>query len=127
MVPPTTGATATGIPRLYLHGNGAVRYFFTQNPAFDPAAFQVRVQQVSDLMDATNPDLGAFFACGELEGGVERGVKPSDQLELINREPMPPYSVVASKPMCRYPAYPRYVGTNPAGASVASDYVCSTS
>ncbi len=205
-VPPTAGATATGIPQLYQYGNGAVRYFFVQNPAFDPlsfnpAAFQARVQQVSELMDATNPDLSAFFARGgklilredlsdtaqspftglnywdatvarlgrttveqsfvayaatglphtsggvvagtpnapahgipgrvdllaQLEGWVERGVKPSDQLELVNREPLPPYNVVASKPLCRYPAYPRYVGTSPAGANVANNYVCSTS
>jgi hypothetical protein len=30
-------------------------------PSFDPAACQARVRPVSELMDATNPDLSAFF------------------------------------------------------------------
>lgn len=53
---------------LFLHPEPAVRSLGS-----DPAAFQARVQQVSELMDDTNPDMSAFFARGELEDWVERG------------------------------------------------------
>ena len=47
--------------------NGAVRYFFARdakfNPLdFDPRNFAPRIRQISALMDATDPDLSAFFA-----------------------------------------------------------------
>lgn len=47
---------------------------------------------------------GRVDLLAQSQGCVERGVKPSDQLESGNREPLLPYSVVVSKPMCRYPA-----------------------
>ena len=53
----------------------------------------------------------------QLENWVENGVKPADQLTLTNRNPLPPYAVVASKPMCRYPLYPRYSASAPAAAA----------
>ncbi|KQP38997.1 tannase/feruloyl esterase family alpha/beta hydrolase [Pseudorhodoferax sp. Leaf274] len=67
--PPTDGPTANGINQVYRFGNGYVRYFIAQNAAFDPlgyepANFRDRVLQVSQWMDATNPDLTAFRASG---------------------------------------------------------------
>lgn len=48
--------------------NGTVRYFIVRDPAFSgpfrPAAYQARVRQVSEIMDATNPDLSAFASHG---------------------------------------------------------------
>ena len=46
-----------------------MRYFIAQNPNFNPltynpAQFQARVQAVSQIMDATNPDLSAYFGRG---------------------------------------------------------------
>lgn len=66
---PTAGPTAAGINQVYRFGNGYVRYFIAQNAAFDPltyepANYQPRVLQVSQWMDATNPDLSAFRARG---------------------------------------------------------------
>jgi feruloyl esterase len=204
-VPPTAGDpdALAGIGRSYLFGSYYVRYFIAQNPSFNaltynPAAFQARVQAVSAMIDATNPDLTAFFNRGgkiilredlgdkgqspqtgldywnavgakmgkdrteqffaayvatglphtsggvpagsayaptygipgrvdllaPLEAWVERGVKPADSMTLTNRDALPPYAVTASKPMCRYPLFPRYVGTTPAGGNVAANYQC---
>lgn len=53
----------------WVYGSGAVQYFYARDPAFDvrrfkPEDFAARVQQVSALMDSTNPDLSAFHARG---------------------------------------------------------------
>lgn len=40
----------------------------------------------------------------QLAWWVERGVKRSDPLELVKREPLPSHSVAAFKPMYRCPA-----------------------
>jgi hypothetical protein len=49
----------------WVFGNGTVRYLFAKDAKFDPSnftpqAFAPRMQKVSELMDATNPDLSAF-------------------------------------------------------------------
>lgn len=38
------------------------------------------------------------------------GVTPPDAPVLRAMSATPPYAVSASKPMCRYPLYPRYAG-----------------
>jgi len=58
---------ANGIAWFY--GAGAIQYFYAQNPKADlrsykPENHMARVQQVSALMDSTNPDLSAFQARG---------------------------------------------------------------
>lgn len=68
-VSPTAGPEASGISQLYNYGNGYVRYFIARDRTFDPLTynpdnFQARVVEVSNLMDATNPDLSAFFDRG---------------------------------------------------------------
>lgn len=196
--PPTDGPTANGINQVYRYGNGYVRYFIAQNAAFDPltyepANFRERVLQVSQWMDATNPDLSAFRARGGklilredmsdtaqspltglnyfdavvarmgaatvgeffaayaatglphtsggiaagaanapsygipgrvdllavVEDWVEKGAKPATQYTLTNRNALAPFAEIASKPMCQYPLYPRYLGTG-SGAAAAS-------
>ena len=62
--PPKTGQSVH-----WTYGNNVVRYFFVRDAQFDPrlykpAAFKERVAQISMLMDATNPDLGAFHERG---------------------------------------------------------------
>jgi hypothetical protein len=59
-----------------------------------------------------------------LENWVEKGIAPSAVLTLTNRQPLPPYEVVASKPMCRYGSYPRFTGASPASGSDAANYTC---
>jgi feruloyl esterase len=61
---------------------------------------------------------------GPLDDWVEKGIKPADSFVLTNRKPLPPHDVVASKPMCRYPMYPKFIGSSPAGGNLASNYVC---
>jgi feruloyl esterase len=204
MVPPTTANMANpNASRLYQFGNGFIRYFVAQDPNFDPlgydpANFRQRVLQLSNLLDATNPDLSVFVArggklilredlsdtaqspytglnyfdavraklgadvvensmaayvatglphtspglpagsanapaygtpgsidlLGPLENWVESGIKPADQLTLVNKAALPPYATVASKPICRYGSYPRFTGSDPAGGNLASNYTC---
>jgi feruloyl esterase len=62
---PATAANGTA----YRFGSGAMRYFIAKDPTLDTLAFspdkhQKRLQEVSSLMDATNPDLSAFAARG---------------------------------------------------------------
>lgn len=69
-VPPTaSNPDDAATSRLYQLGSIYVRHFIARdagyNPLdYDPALFRPRVEQVSGLMDATNPDLRAFRARG---------------------------------------------------------------
>jgi len=58
---------ANGIAWVY--GGGAMQHIFARDPNYDvrkyrPEDFAARVREVSELMDSTNPDLGAFKAHG---------------------------------------------------------------
>lgn len=187
----------------YLYGSYYTRFFVARNPDFNalnynPADFKDRVMELSTILDATNPDLTAFYnrggklilredlgdkgqspttglnywdavvakmskatvdqffaayvatGLGHTSGGVdagaanapvygtpgrvdllaqlddwiEKGIKPADQLTLTNRQALTPYSVVASKPMCRYGTYPKFIGTGSSGGEQASNYAC---
>ena len=59
-----------------------------------------------------------------LKDWVEKGVKPAARYDLVNRQALAPFAQVASKPMCQYPTYPRYTGTDGSGAAQASNYSC---
>ncbi len=61
---------------------------------------------------------------GLIDEWVVNGTRPAETIALTNRAPLPPYNVIASKPMCRYGFYPRYTGTTPAGGNLAENYVC---
>lgn len=190
----------TGVGNLFAYGNGYIRYFIAQDKDFNPLGYnpdtyRSRVQEVSSMMDATNPDLSRFYARGGklilrenladtaqsprtglnywdsvvstmgretvekffiayaatglphtspgiaagaqnapaygipgqqdllslLDKWVKEGSKPADNLTLSSYEPLPPYAVKASKPMCRYPSYPQYVAGD---VTVAASYRC---
>ena len=56
-------------PRNWASGSGFVRYFVARDAAFDPTAFRpelhrARLQRLSSMLDATQPDLSAFQAWG---------------------------------------------------------------
>lgn len=58
---------ANGIAWFY--GAGAIQYFYARDPQLDVRSYRIadhlpRVQEVSALMDSTNPDLSAFQARG---------------------------------------------------------------
>jgi feruloyl esterase len=46
---------------------------------------------------------------GELDAWVESGKAP-DTLVQVSQESKAPFTVLSSRPMCRYPLYPRYDG-----------------
>jgi hypothetical protein len=53
----------------WLYGANFVRFFVARDAKFDPGTFNPndfrdRLQQLSELLDSTNPDLAAFFAHG---------------------------------------------------------------
>ena len=201
--PTSTNASAAGAARSYGIGATFVRYFVTKNPTLDPlsfdaAAHQSRIQELSNAMDMTNPDLSAFFArggklilrenlsdkgnspqtgfdyynavvarlgqsvvdqsfvaygatglqhttnrvepgsanapsfgvageidlLGMIDNWVTQGIRPEEAPTMTLRSKLAPYNLLASKPMCRYGSYPRFVGANPAGGNLATNYVC---
>ena len=185
--------------RIWYYGGGAMRYFIARDPkldprGFDPAAFADRMREVSELMDATNPDLSAFLArggklilkenmadyaqspyagieyyqalvarmgqetadrfvrlylvpganhtgrvfggadkapmpshvelLGALDMWLEQGRAPADVLTLTAHANEPPFEVTATRPMCRWPRYPRYNGSGDQRA--AENFTCTT-
>ncbi len=62
---PPTASDARGV----IYGSSYARYLIARDAAFDirtykAAAYQARIQEISALMDSTNPDLAAFRARG---------------------------------------------------------------
>lgn len=57
-----------------------------------------------------------------LEQWVEKGNPPADAVVQTLQAPTPPFAVLASRPMCRYPGYARYTGGGDPKA--AASYVC---
>jgi Tannase and feruloyl esterase len=55
-----------------------------------------------------------------LSDWVERGKAPGNLVQAAH-EPKPPFAVIAARPMCRYPAYPRYRGGD---SSKAESFEC---
>jgi len=53
---------------------------------------------------------------------VEKGTAPADRQILTDMEPVPPFAVRSSLPMCRYPNYPHYRGAG--DVTTARSYEC---
>jgi feruloyl esterase len=51
---------------------------------------------------------------------VEKGKAPGDLVQL-HQDTKSPFAVLAARPMCRYPAYPHYVGGD---ATKAESFMC---
>ena len=47
---------------------------------------------------------------GALDSWVQRDAPPGDLVQTAV-QPTPPFAVSASRPMCRFPGYPRYKGS----------------
>jgi len=167
----------------WANSNAFVRYYIARDAKFNPLEFSPekssrRVREISELFDATNPDLSAFLAhggklilkgngadyqrsvmqeityykavvekmgkaradsfirfyvtpgvnhpgngvmsngeavpakvdmLGALDGWMDGGKAP-EQLVQVTQEAKAPFQTVAARPMCLYPAYPRYDG-----------------
>jgi feruloyl esterase len=59
-----------------------------------------------------------------LEAWVEKGKTPPDVLVQTVKSNTPPYTVERSKALCRYPAYPKYLGSG--DPDKAESYGCAT-
>lgn len=69
MAAPTKTIDVATASQHWLYGTNAVRFFITRDDKFDastyrPENFRARVEEVSNILDSTNPDLSAFFAHG---------------------------------------------------------------
>lgn len=67
--PPTEPPDAATAAQQWLYGANFVKFFVARDAGFDPrrydpAAFKERVQQVSQIIDSTDPELTPFFAHG---------------------------------------------------------------
>jgi feruloyl esterase len=60
---------------------------------------------------------------GALDGWVERKVPPGDLVQT-SVDPNPPFAVTASRPMCRFPAYPQYRGSG--NQKNVTSFTCAT-
>ena len=59
----------------------------------------------------------------EIDDWVDQGIAPH-ALVQVAQDPKPPFAATASRPLCRYPQWPRYIGGRPKDAasfSCASD------
>ncbi|MGV7218907.1 tannase/feruloyl esterase family alpha/beta hydrolase [Bradyrhizobium sp. UFLA05-112] len=196
---PTEQLDVATVSQHWLYGSNAVRFFLTRNDKFDvrtyrPEDFRARVEEVSKILDSTDPDLSAFFAHGgklilrenmadlaqsplaginyfqsvvarlgeatveasarlyvspgsthtgqgtsvldgsaiptmvdllePLDRWASDGVAPADALVQTSKEPAPPFTLKAARPMCRYPNYPHYTGGEKAAAE---SYICKVS
>jgi len=52
-----------------------------------------------------------------LDRWVSGGDAPANALVQVVKAPLPPFAIQASRPMCRYPGYPHYIGGDRAQAS----------
>lgn len=57
-----------------------------------------------------------------LDAWVEKGEAPGDHLIQTSQAAQPPFAVTSSRPMCRYPGYPRYNGSG--DPLVAASFTC---
>src|SRR5206468_7199035 len=163
--------------------DSCLRYYVARDPEFDPFQFSPekfagRIKEISELFDATDPDLSVFQArggklilkgngadyqrnprqeidyyksvvakmgqdrvdqfvrfyvtpgvnhagngvmsdgkavpakldvLGVLDAWVDAGKAP-DSLLQVSQDEQPPFKIIASRPLCRYPLSPRYDG-----------------
>jgi hypothetical protein len=91
----------------------SVRYYVSPNVSHGSvgksATTGARLPQYVDLLTV-------------LEAWVENKKTPPDALVQTVKDNRPPYTVERSKPLCRYPSYPRYKGTG--DADKAESYTC---
>jgi feruloyl esterase len=104
-------------------GRDAVDQFFL---AYGAAGLQHTTSRV-EPGTANAPSYGTageIDLLGMIDDWVVKGTRPSDAPTLTLRKQLAPFDLLASRPMCRYGSYARYVGATPAGGNLASNYVC---
>ena len=89
-----------------------VRYYVTPNANHGSVGTSAKGTPLPRYMDLLTP----------LQEWVEKGVAPPEAIRQTLEDPTPPYVVQRSRPLCRYPKYPRYNGSgNP---DSAESYSC---
>ena len=89
-----------------------VRYYVSPNVGHGLNGMSAKSIPVPNLED------NLFY----LQDWVENGKAPPDPVIQVHVDNTPSHAVVASRPLCRYPKYPRYDGKGDAGQ--ASSYAC---
>ena len=75
------------------------------------ATDKVAIPTMADLLDP-------------LDRWVSAQAAPADAIVQTSKAGVPPFAVVAARPMCRYPGYPHYIGGD---KSMATSYECRVS
>lgn len=92
-VPPTAPLNPAASATHWLYSSNWIRYAVVRNANFDlrsyrPEDYRTRVQQTSELMDATSTDLSAFFARGGKlilrANASDRALSPQMAVEYYN-------------------------------------------
>lgn len=92
-IPPTAPLNPAASATHWLYSSNWIRYAVVRNANFDlrtyrPEDYQTRVQQTSEMMDATSTDLSAFFARGGKlilrANASDRALSPQMAVEYYN-------------------------------------------
>jgi tannase/feruloyl esterase len=110
----------------WVNADGFVRYYFARDAKFDPLQFSpekftARIKEISELFDATDPDLSAFQARG---GKLILKGNGADYQRNVQQEIDYYKSVVAKMGQDRVDQFMRFYvtpGVNHAGNGVTSD------
>lgn len=70
------------------------------------------------------PTPGHMDLISVLTNWVENGIQPPDAVPQVLMSTEPPYEITRSRPLCRYPNYPRYTGQG--DPDVMESYICSS-
>jgi hypothetical protein len=79
----------------------SVRYYVTPNANHGSIGFSATTGK---------PQARYMDLIGYLENWVENGVSPPEAIPQELMDTKSPYTVIRSRPLCRYPKYPRYNG-----------------
>jgi hypothetical protein len=80
------------------------------------------VNHAGNGLDSSGAAIPAWLdLLGELDSWVHSGNAPGNLVQG-SQEAMPPFKVLSSRPMCRYPLYPRYDGRG--DPKLASSFAC---
>jgi len=92
----------------------SIRFYVTPNAGHGSIGYSI----TTDTPQARYMDLVSY-----LEDWVENGKTPPDAIPQTLKETTAPYKVIRSRPLCRYPKYPRYNGSG--DPDKMESYTCS--
>ena len=90
-----------------------VRFYVTPNAGHGSVSFSETTNQ---------PQARYMDLVSAIENWVENGKTPPDAIPQTLKETTAPYKVIRSRPLCRYPKYPRYNGSG--DPDKMENYIC---